>query len=87
MNQITFLMWYFAMPRCHIRYGPFDIQGGWDFFEKKSLFPNISEKNKMSSTKLKIKVCSSFSEFFFEALFPVSYKGLHITQKLTCIIL
>ena len=38
-----------------VRDGPFDIQGGWDFFEKNSLFPNRSEKNKMSSMKLKIK--------------------------------
>ena len=38
-----------------IRDGPFDIQGGgWDFFEKNSLFPMRCEKNKMSSTKLKI---------------------------------
>ena len=29
--------------------------GGWDFFEKNSLFPYTREKNKMSSTKLKIK--------------------------------
>ena len=49
-----------------VREGPFDIQGGggWDFFEKNSLFPNRSEKNKMSSMKLKIKVCSSFGEVF-----------------------
>ena len=40
-----------------LRDGPFDIQGGggWDFFEKNSLFRNRSEKNKMSSKKLKIK--------------------------------
>ena len=40
-----------------LRDGPFDIQGGggWDFFEKNSLFPIRSEKNKMSSKKLKIK--------------------------------
>ena len=30
--------------------------GGWDCFEKNSLFPNRGEKNKMSSTKLKIKI-------------------------------
>ena len=39
-----------------LRDGPFDIQGGgWDFFEKNSLFNNRSEKNKMSSKTLKIK--------------------------------
>ena len=40
-----------------VKYGPFDIQGlgGWDFFGKNSLFPYRSEKNKMSSMKLKIK--------------------------------
>ena len=38
-----------------LRDGPFDIQGGWDFFEKNSLFRNRSEKNKMSSKKLQIK--------------------------------
>ena len=36
--------------------GPFDIQGVWYFFEKK--FVSLQEQNsKMSSTKLKIKVC------------------------------
>ena len=40
-----------------LRDRPFDIQGGgWDFFEKNSLFPNRGEKNKMSSMKLKIKI-------------------------------
>ena len=28
---------------------------GWDFFEKNSFFPYRSEKNKMSSMRLKIK--------------------------------
>ena len=56
--------------------GPFDIRGGASFV-KNSLFPNMSEKNKMSSTKLKIK------SLFFKALFPASYKGLQITQKLS----
>ena len=37
-----------------LRDRPFDIQGGWDFFEINSLFPYRREKNKMSSTKLKI---------------------------------
>ena len=27
-----------------LRDGTFDIRGGWDFFEKNSLFPNWSEK-------------------------------------------
>ena len=31
------------------------FRGGWDFFEKNSLFPIRSEKNKMSPKKLKIK--------------------------------
>ena len=43
-----------AYPKSELRDGPFDIQGGWYFFEKNSLFPNRGEKNKMSSTKLKI---------------------------------
>ena len=38
-----------------LRDGPFDIRGGWDFFEKNSLFSYRSEKNKMSSMQLKIK--------------------------------
>ena len=38
----------------------------------------------MSSAMLKIKKYSLFSEFF-EAFFPGSYKGLQITQKLSCI--
>ena len=54
------------------------------FFEKNNLFPYRNENNKISSNKLNIKICSSFSEFF-EALFLGSYKGLQITQKLTCI--
>ena len=47
---------YIKPPECvYIRDGPFDIQlGVWDFFEKKVCFPT-GEKNKMSSTKLKIK--------------------------------
>ena len=28
------------------REGPFDIQGGWDFLKKNSLFPYSREKNK-----------------------------------------
>ena len=34
-----------------VRDGPFDIQGGggWDFFEKNSLFPNMSEKKNVSN--------------------------------------
>ena len=57
-----------------IRDGPFDIrEGAWIVFEKNSLFPYRSQKNKMSLRKLKIKkVCSSFSEFF-QSLFPGSY--------------
>ena len=56
-----------------IRDGPFNIKGGgWDFFEKNSSFPNRSEKNKISSTKLKIK-CLFFIQFFFGSPFPGSY--------------
>ena len=51
-----------------LRDGPFDFQGGLGFFEKNSLFPNRSEKNKMSSMKLKIKslffIWLSFSKPF-----------------------
>ena len=36
------------------------FRGGWDFFEKNSLFLYRSEKNLMSSMKLKIK-----KSFFF----------------------
>ena len=42
------------IPRASLRDGPFDNQGGWDFFEKKFVFLH-EKKNKMSSTKLKIK--------------------------------
>ena len=44
--------------------------------KKNSLFPYRTEKNKMSLMKLKVN--------FFEALFPGSFKGLQITQNLTC---
>ena len=39
----------------------------------------------MSSKNLKIKKFVLHSVFFFEALFPGSYKDLQITQNLTCI--
>ena len=53
------------------RDGPFDIQGGgWDFFEKNSLFPYRSEKNKMSSTKLKINSLFFIQQILTEALLP-----------------
>ena len=55
----------------HFRDGPFDIQGGgWDFFEKNILFPYRSEKNKMSSTKLKINSLFLIQQILIEALFP-----------------
>ena len=57
--------------------------GGWDFFEINSLFPYRREKNKISSMKLKTFVLHLVN--FVEALYPGSYKGLQITQKLTCI--
>ena len=73
------------MYQYSIRDGPFDILRGWDFFEKNSLFPYRSEKNKMSSMKLKINSLFFIQQFFFEALFPQNYKDLQITQNLTCI--
>ena len=43
-----------AIQNARVRDGPFDIQGsGCDCFEKNSLFPIRSEKNKMPSKKLK----------------------------------
>ena len=51
-----------------LRDGPFDIQGGWDFFEKNSF--HRSEKNKMSSTKLKINSLFFIQQILIEALFP-----------------
>ena len=68
-----------------VRDGPFDIRGrGWDFFEKNSLFPNRCEKiNVLNQVKNKKFVLHSVN--FVKALFPGSYKGLQITQKLTCI--
>ena len=69
-----------------LRDGPFNIQGGegvWDILKKIVGFPTGAKKNKMSSMKLKKKfVLHSMN--FFEALFPGSYKGLQITQKLSC---
>ena len=65
----------------YLRDGPFDIQGGWDFFEKNSLFPYRREKNKNKNKNKKFVVHSAN---FFEALLPQSYKGLQITQNLTC---
>ena len=46
------------------------FRGGWDFFEKNSLFPYRSEKNKMSSTKLKINSLFFVQQIFIKALFP-----------------
>ena len=61
------------------------LRGGGDFFEKNSLFPNRGEKNKMSSTKLKIKIL-----FFIQCIFSKPFsvgviKVCKIIQKLTCI--
>ena len=57
-----------------IKDGPFDIQeGGWNLFEKNSLFPYKSEKNKMSS-KVKDKKFVLHSMNLFKAHFPGSYK-------------
>ena len=58
--------------------------GGWDFFEKNSLFPYMSKKNKMSSTKLKINSLFFIQQIFLKPFFPQSYRGLQITQNLTC---
>ena len=46
---------YKYMYQTVIRDGPSDIRGGCNFFEKNSSLLYRSEKNKMSSTKLKIK--------------------------------
>ena len=70
------------------RDGPFGIQGGGEagiLLKKNSLFPNRSEKNKMSSMKLKINSLFFIQRYFFKALFPGNYKVLQITQYLTCI--
>ena len=60
---------------------------GLGFFDKNGLFPNRSEKNKMSSKKLKNKKFIVHSVNFFKTLSPGSYKDLQITQNLTCIII
>ena len=66
------------------RDGPFDIRGGgWDFFEKNSLFLDKSEKNVFNEVKNKKLILHSVN--FFKALFLGSYKGLQITQNLTYI--
>ena len=57
---------------------------GWDLFEKNSLFPYRSEKNKMYSTKLKIYSLFFIQQIFSKPFFPQSYRGLQITQNLTC---
>ena len=45
---------------------------------------SIQERIKLNFfIEFKIKVCSSLNEYF-EAHFQGSYKGLQITQKLTC---
>ena len=51
--------------------------GGWDFFEKNSLFPNRGEKNKMSSTKLKIKIL-----FFIQCILskPFSLGAIKVSK-------
>ena len=56
---------------------------GWDFLNKNSLFLYRSEKNIFN--EFKNKVCSSFSEFCFEAFFSRSYKCFQITRNLTFI--
>ena len=68
-----------------VRDGPFDIRGrGWDFFEKKIVcFQTGAKKiNVLNQVKKKIVF---HSVNFVKVLFPGSYKGLQITQKLTCI--
>ena len=89
IKDTFFPIYYNEIVRCYnsnIRDGPFDIQGGgWDFFEKNSLFPYRSKKNKMSSTRLKINSLFFIQQIFPKPFFPQSYRGLQITQNLTCI--
>ena len=61
--------------------------GGWDFFEKNSLFPVSVQVRKKSNVfnEVKNKKFVLHSVNFFKALFPQSYKGLQITQNLKCI--
>ena len=68
-----------------LRNGPFDIQGrGAGIFLKKIVcFPTGAKKINVFN-EVKNKKFSSFS-VFFEAFFHGSYKGLQITQNLTCI--
>ena len=59
--------------------GPFDIwaeEGAGIFFEKNCLFPNMSKKNKMSSTKLKINF------FFIQRIFskPFSLGAINVCK-------
>ena len=68
-----------------LRDGPFDIKGGGaGIFFKNSLFPYRSEKNKMSSTKLKINSLFIIQQIFSKPFIPQSYRGWQITQNLTC---
>ena len=55
-----------------------------DIFCTKIISLSTGEKNKMLNEIKNKKVRSSFS-LYFKAQFPVSYKDLQITQKLTCI--
>ena len=55
------------------------------FLKKKCLFPYKSEKKSNVINEVKNKKFVLHSMNFSEALFPGSYKGLQITQNLTCI--
>ena len=55
---------------------------GEAFFEKNSLIPNRGEKK---NNEVKNKKFVLYSAYFFKAFFAGSYKGLQITQNLTCI--
>ena len=57
--------------------------GVWDCFEKIDCFATGVKKIKCLQFKNKKFVLHSVN--LFEALSPVSYKGLQITQKLSCI--
>ena len=69
-----------------LRDGPFDIRGGGGagiFLKKIVCFPTGAKKNVFNEVKNKNLVLHSV--YFIKAFFPGSYKGLQITQNLTCI--
>ena len=60
------------------------IFGGGEGFGKFFLYPNRSEKKNVFN-EVKNKKVFLHSVNFFEALFTGKYKGLEITQYLTCV--